>query len=84
MDLNNNHRSLTIYLELRSTILEGDSLVKPETRVEVEELHALVSLAEAERDELADEYHAFEATQRLTLLHALILGSMMLLALRFL
>ena len=79
--MKNTYRSLTIYVDLRSTILEGDSLAKHEIRAEVQQLRALVTLAEAERDELADEYHAFESTQGLSLLHALILGSMMLMAL---
>ncbi|KAG7092041.1 hypothetical protein E1B28_008422 [Marasmius oreades] len=66
--------------DLRST-MQGDSLAKPGLGAKVKELRALVALTEAERDELADEYHAYESTQGLSLLHALILGSMMLMAL---
>ncbi|KAK1232374.1 hypothetical protein PQX77_004496 [Marasmius sp. AFHP31] len=72
--------SLTIHKDLRSSI-DSNSLAKLGLRTEVAELRALVTLAEVERDEIAEEYHGLESTQGLSPLHALILATTMLMAL---
>ncbi|KAF9075410.1 hypothetical protein BDP27DRAFT_1031230 [Rhodocollybia butyracea] len=59
---------------------EHVDLKNPKVQAEIQELRTLLTLAQAERDELTDDYNAFQSETGLTLLHALILGGMLLIA----